>query len=206
MSDFRDLEINHDHRHELEEFANESLLENDQENRDEDSHFGAYLYFSYFLFLLFGIATTIVWFALTTSVSQLFTLFGSEIFLLLLLAHNLPAAPILFLQILFDEKINYIFDPYRSFWFKMSLMSFLELICGVVLIVTYYLDCLNKIIIVTVSVLLGVHQCYSYGMCTNLSGIFPPNCINYYFLGNSVAPLILFAFTAAWPYFGIVFI
>src|SRR5689334_7248240 len=70
--------------------------------REEKKFSRAMAITSYIIFLFFGISTTIVWYAVTTSISDLFALFGSEIFLLLLLTHNVPAAPVIVLQTLYD--------------------------------------------------------------------------------------------------------
>jgi hypothetical protein len=43
---------------------------------------------------------------MTTSVGVFIHVFGSNIFLLFMVSHNLPALPLLVLQLLYDEKFN----------------------------------------------------------------------------------------------------
>lgn len=147
---------------------------------------------SYIAFLFFGIFTTIPWYAMTTSVGVFIHVFGNNIFLLFMISHNLPALPFLVLQLLYDEKCNAQFGLRLVYWVRFSFVVFLTLLCLVGLIAMQYFDAVSRVVILSISIILGVQQVISFGFFTQLAGIFPPKSVVFYFVGNSVSSLILF--------------
>jgi hypothetical protein len=146
------------------------------------------------VFLLLGVGVSIAWTALRSGIVYYCTHFslGSAFFTVLTVAYNVPALPVLLLQMAADDGVDARVGQANALLCRFA--TTLLAMAGGCLLLAFVR---TQALVLGVTVLTGVMNAAAFGTSLKYFSIFPPACGGYYFMGASLSSLATIALTFA---------